>query len=102
MSTRLSFRCCKNGLAVFFLAVGWTKILRAAGFGATLGPDGGYSVAFQGLFSSLFGKIVALLTWEGFYICDPNNWVTQKLVVNMEHFGRSCKFPCASRTKVVV
>ena len=57
--TRLSFRCCKNGLAVFFLAVGRTTILRAAGFGATLGPDGGYSVAFQGLFSSLFGKIVA-------------------------------------------
>ena len=50
MSTRRSFRCCKNGLAVFFLAIGTTTILQAAGFGATFGPDGGYSVAFRALF----------------------------------------------------
>ena len=57
---------------------------------------------FSGSYFLLFGKIVAWLTWEGFYICDPNNWITQKLAVNMEHFGGSCKFPCASMVKVVV
>ena len=50
MPTGRSFRCCKNELAIFFLTIGTTTIFRAAGFGATLGPDGGYSVAFQALF----------------------------------------------------
>ena len=27
--------------------------------------------------------------------CEPNNWVTEKLAVNKEHFGGSCKFSCS-------
>ena len=70
MSTKRSFRCCKNGLAVSFLANGTTTtpIPQAAAFGAALGPNGGYSVAFQAFFFLHFGKVVAGLKWEQFYI----------------------------------
>ena len=79
-STRRSFRCqCKNGLAVFFLTIGTTTILWAAGFGATLGPDGGYSVAFQALFlyflerlwNDLRGNDFTFVIWT---TGQPRNW----------------------------
>ena len=83
MSTRRSFRCCKNGLAVLFLANGTTTtpVPQAAAFGAALGPNGEYSCGLSGSFSLLFGKVVAGLTWERFYISfvsrttgSPRNW----------------------------
>ena len=79
MSTRRSFRCCKNGLAVFFLAIGMTTILRAAGLGATLGPDGGYSVAFQGLFLYFLERSWLDLPGKDFTFVirttgSPRNW----------------------------
>ena len=79
MSTRRSFRCWKSGLAVFFLATGTTTILRAAGFGATLGPDGGYSVVFQALFLYFLERLCLDLRGKDFTFVipttgPPRNW----------------------------
>ena len=78
MSTRRSFRSCKNGLAVFFLAIRTTTTLRAAGFGATLGPDGGYSVAFQALFLCSLERSWLDLRGKGFTFVIRTTWPPRK------------------------
>ena len=78
MPTRRSFRCCKNGLAVFFLDIRTTTILRAAGFGATLGPDGGYSVAFQALFLCSLERLWLDLRRKGFTFVIRTTWPPRK------------------------
>ena len=99
MSTRQSFRCCKNGLAVFFLAIEMTTILRAAGFGATLAPDGGYSMAFQALVFTLckdrgltyVGRIRGQQSWLG-------RLVTASLSI-LAHDAQSCCMQAARMWK---
>ena len=79
MSTRRSFRSCKNGLSVFFLAIGATTRLRAAGFGATLDPiKGGYFVAFRLFFHYLERSWLDLRGNEFTYVIrttgPPRSW----------------------------